>query len=611
MTMATVITKHTPNYQVEMNKTAELKQAEIVKEKAKYNWTPIHNVVGGEHHKQRVQIVLNEIANIVSRTFGPGGELTYIFDRSQGNHVSTKDGYSVLKHLTFIDELSCLVLDTVRSSARKVARSAGDGSTTSVIMANYIFNALKGVDEKLPSSVIHAALESISTVIETHLQENAIIVNTDSDVLVKIASIAANNNLEVGSKIANIFKTTPNASVLVERGNTEHDEIIERKGFRVYTPLMDSIFATSNNTNQTELETCTLNNSDVFICDFDIQSIAFNTVIAPCMNKAFDQGKAFTIIANDFSDEVKKTVFNFKRQNPDVPLLLMTHSLASPDSKNRLYDLAAYTNSKVITATYLNIDPQNIPSPEDINISSMIGFATKVNAYDTYSLIEADTHSDNFENHIQSIEDQIQMISSKDNVESGEDILNKLNKRVRELSNKSVIIKVGGRTEIEREYKFFAYEDAVIACTSAITDGITPGGAGGLGVLKYLSTNREDILNKSLIEFSKITQIPFTIGNLGVFLDKIMDAYFHCLELVYTNMKFDTEKTEKIINKCLSENLEYDIIQCEYFESQDIPTVVTPIKTDIAVLRGSISIVYTMLCSNQTLLSAPHLNDSL
>lgn len=589
----------------------EKKPDTVQVEQDEYIWQPISNVVGGRHHKERVRIVLNEIADTLARTFGPGGELTYIFDKHEGNHISTKDGYSVLKRMSFIDEISCLVLDTVRSSARRVARSAGDGSTTSVIMANYIFRELFGTEQKMPSSAVHAALESITTVIERHLTKSAIRVEHDSEALKRIATIAANNNIEVGSKIAKIFESTPNASVMVERGTGEEDEIVTRKGFRVYTPMLDSIFATSNSVNQVDVETCTLNNTLLLICDFEIQAIAFNTVIVPVMNQALETGQSFTLVAKDFSEDVKQAMYQFKSQNPSAPVLLMTHSTASPDSKNRMHDLAAYTNAKVITATTLNIDPSNPQSAANIDLLPLAGFATKINAYDSYAVVESEVHTAEFDVHIAAIEDQINVISGKDSTESNTDVIAKLERRLKELSNCAIVIHVGGRTEIEREYKFFSYEDAAVACTSALTDGITLGGAGGLGVLKLLKSNRTQILDEVLIEFKKITQLPMGIEVLNLFVGKIIDAYTHCLTLVYTNMKFSLVEATRIIDKCTAENLEYDIIQCKYFKSDETPVVVTPIKTDIAVLQGSVSIIYTLLCSNQTLISAPHLNDSI
>ena len=132
---------------------------------------PRSNVLADVAHHDALGDALAAVAKIVGRTLGPHGSNTLIRDEG-GAHFATKDGYTVLQRLTFVQETATMVLDHVRSVSRAMVRKVGDGSTSAVIMADSLYHSLTNVEllKKHPPGAVQAALNAVAEVLTDRIR---------------------------------------------------------------------------------------------------------------------------------------------------------------------------------------------------------------------------------------------------------------------------------------------------------------------------------------------------------------------------------------------------------------------------------------------------------
>jgi chaperonin GroEL len=225
-------------------------------------------VIGPESRKRLVKGI-NTLADAVTSTLGPNGR-NVVYSDGQ-NIVSTKDGVSVAKNIRSLeDPIEELGVQMIKQAAIKTADKAGDGTTTSTLLAQYMVNAgLKhlnnGENAVEIKRGIDKAVKELTTVIREDIKQDI----TDENQLEQVASISANNDPEIGKMIAEAMKKVGREGVVhIEESKSGETYLETVEGMQFDRGYKSPYMVTDNNT-----MSCILNDTYVLIIDRKISQV--------------------------------------------------------------------------------------------------------------------------------------------------------------------------------------------------------------------------------------------------------------------------------------------------------------------------------------------------
>jgi chaperonin GroEL len=420
---------------------------------------------------------VDKLANAVTATLGPSGR-NVIIEQDMGNPVSTKDGVTVAKSIELKDKIENLGAQIVKQASIKTAEQAGDGTTTSTLLAQSILR--EGIDRMSAGSNavdikkgIEQAVQDITGFISTESKEI-----TNEEQLKQIATISANNDIEVGELIsAAIDKVGTEGVVAIEESKTGETYLETVEGMQFNRGYKSPYFVTDNNSMQAVL-------SDPLILITDKK---LNTVkeLLPLLEGVSQQNKPLLIIADDISGEALSTMVVNKMRG-----ILPCAAVGAPDFGDRrkamLEDIAILTGGTVVS--------QEKGMRLDKFDSNWLGKANKVTVgKELTTIVDAKGNQDSIIERVEEIKNQIEESTSPYEKE-------KLQERLSKFVGGVAIVHVGGHTEVEMKEKKDRVDDALHATKAAIEEGILPGG--GIALLKsalWLS----DSLNNELDDTPK------------------------------------------------------------------------------------------------------------
>lgn len=564
---------------------------------------PRSNVISGDTHRASLRAALNACARIVGRTLGPHGSNTLVRD-AHGEHFATKDGYTVLQRLTFVQETATMVLDHVRSVSRAMVRRVGDGSTSAVIMANSLHEAVHDSDicKKFPPGSVVAAFSVTADVLSERIKQSAR--KLDQSEMPVVASVAANNDPHIGRIVASAYSNygmNANVSVLLGGSTTT---IREEPGYRVLRGMVHDCFANRVGTDGATPEICVLEgNVRVMIYGDRLDSSALHKYVVNTMNKAFKDGAPFVLIAKEYADDVIQTIVKFKRESPGLNLLLIDHAMATRKGIARLGDLAAVLGARVLTPVLCEENASEI--------EEFCGSAISVRATASETVFVA---VDNLECKIsreeraEELERQLERVDISNNAEDLADELDEIRARIKALRGTEVTIMVGGDTEQEKKTLQFLIEDSVLALRSAIRSGVVEGM--GFTTLRNLQDYRQEIGAEIAVRLQERTRLPASdvVYLTSIVLDMVEMAYRSAAATVLSNSR--VEQPQATIDACLANGESFNAVTREFCHIADT-IVLNPADTDVEVLRGAMSIVSMLVSSDQTILTHHSLGGGL
>jgi chaperonin GroEL len=545
---------------------------------------PRSNVLSNLDHSNAISSALTDIAEVVGRTLGPHGSNTLIRDES-GSHIATKDGYTVLQRLTYVQETATMVLDHIRSVSRAVVRKVGDGSTSAVIMADSLYHSLKEsvVLNEMPAGPIQTSLNIIADIISEIVSSKAKPITSYNDIL-DVATISANNDKWAGKLIADAYALGgENANVFVTIGG-DKTEIKKEPGYRVMRGMVHDCFANEVGIDGSSKTICRIKDSKVLVFGEVIDQAVFNNVIAPVMNDVIATGKPFTLVARDYTTDVIDLIVNFKRNSPGLQLLLVDHANATRRSSSRLGDLAAVLNCKTFTT-------------EQVISIDELGYAAEIRSTPSETVFVIEEVSHQAITRAQEISDQIMRVDTNNHDESMTEELDELKARVRALAGSEVTIAIGGATDLEKKTLQYLLDDAALAVAAAKKGGIVEGL--GMTALRQnwhgIAKELENRINERLaLPAEDVQLIAISVTRA------VKHAYERCVYKVFNNAK--VKDPEEVLAECIGKNIGYNALTRRYSDIDSIK-VVNPALTDIEVIKGAMSIVSLFLASNQTLLT--------
>ena len=463
---------------------------------------------------------VNKLANAVTATLGPSGR-NVIIEQDMGSPISTKDGVTVAKSIELKDREENIGAQIVKQASIKTAEQAGDGTTTSTLLAQSILNA--GLDrlQKGSNAVdVKRGIDKAVTKVVDYLVDTQSKDITDEEQLKQVATISANNDSETGELISVAMdKVGRDGVVTIEESKTGETYLETVEGMQFNRGYKSPYFVTDNNT-----MTAVLREPFVLITDKRLTQVK---ELLPILEAVSQQNKSLLIIADDIDGEALSTLVVNKARG-----ILACAAVKAPEFGDRkkamLEDIATLTGGQVISAEKgMRLDKFQ---------SEWLGKANKATVTkDTTTLIDAKGSEEAIAQRIEEIKTQVDETTSPYEKE-------KLQERLAAFIGGVAIIHVGGHTEVEMREKKDRVDDALHATKAALEEGILPGG--GIALLNaskmLVETMQDEDLNEDeLIGFDIVVSAcerPFykILENAGYPTAEIGDIE----EEVYTSGDF-------------------------------------------------------------------------
>ena len=254
---------------------------------------------------------VNKLADAVVATLGPAGR-NAIIEQSMGNPISTKDGVTVAKSIDLEDRVENIGAQLVKQASIKTADQAGDGTTTSTLLAREIYKqGLKFMKKGANAVDVKRGIESAVTEVVKYLEEYSKDI-TDEGQLKQVATISANNDTEVGELISTAMdKVGTDGVVTIEESRTGETYLETVEGMQFGRGYKSPYFVTDNNSMQ-----AVLRDPLILITDKRLNQVK---ELLPVLEAVSQQSKSLLIIAEDIDGEALSTmVVNKMRDRKSV-----------------------------------------------------------------------------------------------------------------------------------------------------------------------------------------------------------------------------------------------------------------------------------------------------
>ncbi len=412
--------------------------------------------------REAIRKGVQKLARAVKVTLGPRGR-NVILEKSFGAPTVTKDGVTVAKEIELEDSYENMGAQMVKEVASKTSDNAGDGTTTATVLAEAIYDeGLKNVTAGANPISLQRGINKAVQALVGGLKELSIEIKETAEIA-QVGSIAANNDAEIGTMIAEAMeKVGKDGVITVEEGQSLETTVSLHEGMQFDKGYLSPHFVTS-----TEDMTCELEDPFILIHEKKLGAIKD---IVPLLEKVAQAGKPIVIIAEDVEGEALATLVINKLRGTFSCCAVKAPGFGDR-RKAMLEDLATLTGGRAIFED-LGVDLSNIQVTD-------LGRAKKVVIEkDQCTIIEGAGTADAIKGRIAQIKKELENSSSDYDKE-------KLQERLAKLVGGVAQINVGAATEIEMKEKKARVEDALHAVRAATEDGIVPGG--GVALLRCVS----------------------------------------------------------------------------------------------------------------------------
>ena len=418
---------------------------------------------GSEARNQLVKGI-DILADAVVSTLGPNGR-NVVIANDQGTPLSTKDGVTVAKSIILKDPNQELGVQLVKQAAVKTAEKAGDGTTTSTLLAReMIKGGLKALNNAENAVQIKRDIDKTVELVVNNLRNKISEDISGEEQLEQIATISANNDLETGKLISTaIEKVGMEGVVHIEESKTGETYLETVEGMQFDRGFKSPYFVTDNNSMSSVLE-----NPMVLILD---QKLTQVKDLLPILEAVSTQARSLLIIAEDIDGEALATLIVNKMRGT-----MKVCAVKSPEFGDRrklvLEDIAITTGGQVFSKEKgMKLDKFSW---------DWFGEARNITVEkSTTTIVDGKGDLEVIESRIEELQKQIENATTPFEIE-------KLQERLAKFVGGVAIIHVGGNTETEMREKKDRVDDALHATKAAIEEGIVPGG--GMALL-YASQN--------------------------------------------------------------------------------------------------------------------------
>lgn len=428
------------------------------------------------------------IANAVKVTLGPKGR-NVVIEKSFGAPRITKDGVSVAKEIELADKFQNLGAQMIKEVASKTNDIAGDGTTTSTVIAQAIVKeGVKSVAAGVNPMDLKRGIDLAVDAVLKELSKMSKKVNNQEEIA-QVATISANGDSEIGTKIAEaVNKVGPDSPITVEEAKGLEFEVSVVEGMNFDRGYLSPYFVTNAEKMTVELE-------NPFILLFE-KKLANLQQMIPLLEAVVQSGRPLLIIAEDVEGEALATLVVNKLRGG-----LKVAAVKAPGFGDRrkaiMEDISVLTGGQLIS--------EDLGMKLETVTPSQLGQAKKIIIdKENTTIVDGAGKATDVKARCASIKAQIEETTSDYDRE-------KLQERLAKLSGGVAILKVGGTTEVAVKERKDRVEDALAATRAAMQEGIVAGGGSALltagKILAKVKGANED-QNVGINIIKKVVQSP-------------------------------------------------------------------------------------------------------
>ena len=520
----------------------------------KNGYTP-KDLVFGKDGRSRLIDGIVKISSAVKSTLGPAGNTVLIESPNHTNGITvTKDGVTVAKAVDLFDPVENLAVRMMKEAAEKTAASAGDGTTTSIILTEAL--VLLGtdlIDDKLSRIGVLRAMSTICDEVVGELKLRAKTVTPE--MLHGVATISSNNDEVIGKIIADVYESVgTNGIVTVERSQTSDTYSQFTKGMRIKRGYTSTLFV-----NDHLNDDCIMTDVCVLVSDIEINNILqLEKVLAPIIT----DGKKLLIIAPCSTNVVNTISANVMKGN--IKACVIPPPNFGYKQHELMQDIALS-----LGATYFSEK-----TGDDLSLikTDDLGHAAKVIvSKDSSIVMRSDVKSNTAD-----IDTRVEQLWGAHTIATKKSDKDFILERIASLTGGIGTIYVGGNTDLEQKELYDRVEDAVCAVRSALEEGIISGAGKALydiaRTLTLKSDTKEMVCAKFIMTSAMMTPMTQILENAGLLLKDV-------------NAGFEED------------GYGYNV---KTGESGDLISmgVVDPVKVTRSALENAVSVATTILSTN-------------
>lgn len=404
--------------------------------------------------RKKLQNGVDKLAKAVIVTLGPRGR-NVVFEKSDGSPQMSCDGVTVAKQIELSDPIEELGVKMMRDAAIRISESAGDGTTTTTLLAQKLIDAgMKKVEAGINPIDLKKGIDKAVKIVTGVLKKMAVPVNTDSTKIEQVAAISAGNNAEIGKLIADAMrKAGKEGAITIEEG----------KGFETYVDVVEGMqfdrgYLSPYFITEAEKMTAVYEKPYILICDKKISGMK---ELLTLLDKISQANAPLIIIAEDIEGEALAVLVVNKIRG-----VLKVAAVKAPGfgdrRKEMLEDIAILTGGTLLSEDkgfkLENASMAHLGTCDKIVITK-----------DTTTIIGGRGEKTAVENRIAQLREQIKETTSDYDKE-------KLQERLGKLAGGVAVVYVGASSEMELNIKKDIIDDALNATRAAMEEGIVPGG---------------------------------------------------------------------------------------------------------------------------------------
>ena len=455
-----------PTEEITNKKLIEKSDFEICKE-AGLDEMLLTNNINKASSRKKIKATANIIARILAGSAGPYGS-TAIIQSDSRSHLCTKDGLDIINKIQINDDVGTVILDMIRQIANTQVITVGDGSTSAILIANSLYQAITDNDEKFteitPKDIIEI-LDIFSNWMETKIKQSSRKISEDYHELETIAMISTNNDLEIGKNIMSAYqKIGEYGFISTDKSQAVEKDYVEiKQGIEWDRGYIDQAFTRDIKSNKIEHQ-----DPFVFICNGTITyKIIENVLTSIIGNVCFTKNKPLLIICNAVDEEARNffiTNRNIKEINPQSPVnpifTVVDLDNVTEGSKLKYETLALCCECEIydpVKEAQFGINTLGNGSTEVIEkvYSKFIGHAKGaiINEKHTQVIFDkvGDEYQELIDKKISEVTDKIKEYEARELLSNDENMkVFRMKQQLADLKGSVAIYHVGGKTATER-----------------------------------------------------------------------------------------------------------------------------------------------------------------
>lgn len=412
------------------------------------------------------------LSKAVKSTLGPSGTNVGVLSEIS-LPVIVNDGVTVAKKIKFEDPLRKYISNVLKTVSQNTDNIAGDGTTTSITLTeSIILEGIKNIEAGFSQIDIAKGIREASLLVLEELKNRTLDIKKDSEKLLQVATISANNDSELGSIISDAFtKVGVDGQIEVKDSDNDKTYIDILNGMKYSSGFESNMFV---NTDKSEV---VFENCKIFIYEGKLRSI---DPIVDILREIRNQNDSLLIIADDFSPEAVNDLATNKVQHK-----LKVCAIKSPgygmSKEDNLEDIAFITGTNIISNRLGSFieesDEDSLGSADLVKVTS-----------DSFVIVGSNIDKSEISSKITLLKDRVKSSKGTDKKE--------LLDRIARLSNGVAVMYVSGNSPVEIAEKKYRIEDAINATRASLEEGIVPGG--GVTLLKIgKSLKKPEMDNRS------------------------------------------------------------------------------------------------------------------